>query len=104
MGDDMATDVEIERALAALTATLNDQKLDQLDPDRAQAVVAADGFTVDKGGGVHDESGARVGALHQTGSGEWVAERQNETAERSETAIPSGPPPGKLRKLLKLFS
>ena len=32
----MATDVEIERALAAVTATLNDQELEQFDTSRVQ--------------------------------------------------------------------
>lgn len=99
MGDDMASDVEIERALAVLTATLNDQKLDHFDRERAQAVVSDEGLTVDDGGGVHDQSGARIGALRQTSSGEWIAERQNETAEHSDTAIPASPPPGALKRL-----
>jgi hypothetical protein len=100
MGDDMASDVEIERALAAVTATLNDQKLDHFDRERAQAAVSKEGLTVDEGGGVHDERGARVGALRQTSSGEWIAERQNETAAHSDTAIPSAPQPNGLSKLL----
>jgi hypothetical protein len=99
MGDDMATDVEIERALAALTATLNDQQLDHLDRDRAQAAISQEGFTLDEGGGVHDETGARVGALRQTSSGEWIAERQNDAAEHSDTAVPSAPEPSGLGKL-----
>jgi hypothetical protein len=90
----MATDVEIERALAAVAATLNDQKLDQFDTRRVQAIVteALGGerpLTVDDGGGLHDQSGARIGAIRRTPSGEWITERQNEAAERSDTAIPS---------------
>ncbi|HLJ01975.1 MAG TPA: hypothetical protein VKT31_00965 [Solirubrobacteraceae bacterium] len=96
----MASDVQIERALAALTATLNDQQLDHLDRDRAQAVVSREGLSVDEGGGVHDETGARVGALRQTSSGEWIAERQNETAEHSDTAIPAGSPPSGVKRLM----
>jgi hypothetical protein len=108
----MATDVEIERALAAVTATLNDQQLDEFKRDRVQEVVteAVGGqpiLTVDDGGGLHDETGARVGAIRRSPSGEWITERQNETAERSDTAIPTAPPQGKLRKVLtklKVFS
>ena len=78
----MATDVEIERALHVVTASLNDPEL-----------------TVDDGGGLHDETGARVGAIRQTDSGEWITERQNDAAERSDTAIPSKPPESTLGKL-----
>jgi hypothetical protein len=90
----MASDVEIERALATVTATLNDQKLEQFDTDRVQEIVieSLGGeplLTVDDGGGLHDESGARVGAIRRTPSGEWITERQNDAAERSDTAIPS---------------
>jgi hypothetical protein len=107
----MATDVEIERALAAVTATLNDQQLDSFDSDRVQEVVDASlggerHLTVDDGGGLHDTDGKRVGAIRRTDSGEWITERQNPTAEHSDTAIPSAPPQGKVRALmtkLKVF-
>ena len=45
-------------------------------------------------------SSTRVGAIRRTDSGEWITERQNDAAERSDTAIPSPPPQGKLRSLL----
>lgn len=101
----MPTDVEIERALAAITATLNDQKLEQFDAGRVQEVVTAalggePKLTVDDGGGLHDEAGARVGAIRRTDSGEWITERQNDAAERSETAVPAPPPQRKLRRLM----
>ena len=121
----MTTDVEIDRALATVTATLNDQQVEQLETARIQEIVdAALGgerkLTVDDGGGLHDESdappddtrtaqsgdagrrarGRRVGAVRRTDSGEWIAERQNDLAERSDTAVPSPPPQGKLRGLL----
>src|SRR5438067_12155197 len=90
----MATDVEIGRALAAVAATLNDQKVEGFETRRIQEVVteALGGeplLTVDDGGGLHDESGVRVGAIRRTPSGEWITERQNETAERADTAIPA---------------
>ncbi|MBV8711173.1 MAG: hypothetical protein JOY56_05320 [Solirubrobacterales bacterium] len=92
----MASEVEIERALAAVAATLNDQKLDHFDTGHVQEVVteALGGeprLTVDDGGGLHDPSGTRVGAIRRTPSGEWIGERQNETAERADTAIPPEP-------------
>jgi hypothetical protein len=101
----MASDVEVERALAAVTATMNDQKLDSFDRQRVQQIVTESvggeqRLTVDDGGGLHDETGARVGALRQSDSGEWIAERQNSAAERSDTAVPSPPPQGKLRSLM----
>jgi hypothetical protein len=100
----MATDVEIERALNAITATLNDQALDGFEAGSVQEIVTAalggkPKLKVDGGGGLHDESGARVGAIRRTDSGEWITERQNDTADRSDTAIPATPPEGKLTKL-----
>ena len=101
----MATDVEIDRALATVTATLNDQGLDQLDSGRLQEIVTESlggelKLTVDDGGGLHDETGSRVGAVRRSDSGEWIAERQNPAAERSDTAVPAPPPQGKLRSVL----
>jgi hypothetical protein len=101
----MATDIEIDRALAAVTATINDQKLDEFDRRRVQEIVTGSlgretTLTVDDGGGLHDESGARVGALRRTDSGEWIAERQNETAENSDAAIPVPGPQSTMRKML----
>ena len=101
----MASDVEIGRALAAVTATLNDQKVEGFDSGRIQEVVTESLggeplLTVDDGGGLHDESGRRVGAIRRTPSGEWITERQNETAERSETAIPREPQQTGLKGLL----
>lgn len=91
----MASDVEIGRALAAVAATLNDQKLENFDTGRVQEIVteALGGerlLTVDDGGGLHDSSsGVRVGAIRRTPSGEWITERQNETAKGTDTAIPA---------------
>lgn len=121
----MTSDGEIDRALHAITATLNDQQLEQLETDRVQQIVdeALGGerkLTVDDGGGLHDESGGqpddtraahsgeagsrargrRVGAIRRTDSGEWITDRQNDAAERSEVAVPAPPPQGKLRSML----
>ena len=104
----MASDVEIDRALATVSATLNDQRLEEFDAGRVQKLVteALGGersLTVDDGGGVHDETGARVGAIRRTGSGEWITERQNDAAERSHTAVPTQPPWSRVRKLLTML-
>jgi hypothetical protein len=101
----MTTDVQIERALAALTATMNDQRLEHFDRDRVEQIAteALGGehlLSVDDGGGVHDSSGARVAAIRRIDSGEWVAERQNDTAARSDTAIPSVPPQSTVRRAM----
>jgi hypothetical protein len=106
MHEDMATNVEIETALAAVAATANDLRLEEFDPRRVQELVTQApgtemGLTVDEGGGLHDETGARVGMIRRTDSGEWITERQNSAAERSDAAVPSPPPMGKLHRLLK---
>jgi hypothetical protein len=92
----MATDAEIGRALAAVAATLNDSKLERFDASRVQAMVdtALDGkpqLRVDAGGGLHDESERRVGAIRRTPSGEWITDRQNLDAMRSDPPIPVEP-------------
>jgi hypothetical protein len=102
---DMATDIEIDRALAAVSATLNDQQLEQFDRDRVQEIVteALGGewkLTVDDGGGLHDETDARIGAIRQTDSGEWIVDRQNSAAENSDVAIPTPPKKSAMRKAL----
>lgn len=91
----MPSDVEVDRALATVTATLNDHRLEQFDGSRVQAIVdeAIGGerrLFVDDGGGVHDDAGRRVGAIRRTPSGEWITDRQNPAADQSETAIPRG--------------
>jgi hypothetical protein len=101
----MATDVEIDRALAAVNATLNDQKLEEFDRDRMQEIVVEalageQRLVVDDGGGLHEAGGARVGVIRRTPSGEWIVERQNAAAEQSDVAVPTPPPQSKLRKVL----
>jgi hypothetical protein len=100
----VASDLDIERALGAIAATLNDQGLDGFETGRVQKIVTESlggepGLRVDDGGGLHDETGARVGAIRRTPSGEWITEHQNNAAEGSDTAIPSKAPEGKLKRL-----
>jgi hypothetical protein len=90
----MSTDVEIDRALATVTATLNDHRVEQFDSGEVQRIVTASlggeqSLTVDEGGGIHETNGTRIGVLRRTPSGEWIAERQNDTAEHADTAVPS---------------
>jgi hypothetical protein len=101
----MATDVELDRVLGIIAATLNDQGLEELDPGRVQEIASGalggeQKLTVDDGGGLHDESGTRVGTVRRSPSGEWITERQNEDAARSDVAIPSAESEGKAEKLL----
>jgi hypothetical protein len=101
----MASSVEIGRALAVVAATLNEQRLDSFDTGRVQEMVteALGGeplLAVDDGGGLHDSSGVRVGAIRRTPSGEWITERQNELAKGAETAIPAKPRETGLRDLV----
>lgn len=89
----MSSDIEIDRALNAITTTVNDQRLDEFDRGRVQEIVdgAAEGsLRVDAGGGIHDQAGKRVGVLRRTPSGKWIAERQNEQAQGSEAEVPRG--------------
>ena|SRR5436305_5421038 len=93
----MFADLELERALATVSQRLNDQRVDAFGPQAVQELVdeALGGehkLTVDDGGGLHDQSGARVGAIRRTDTGEWITERQNESAYRSDAAIPAKPP------------
>jgi hypothetical protein len=90
----MASDVEIDRALATVAATLNDQKVASFEAARVQEIVdgALGGerqLTVDEGGGLHDLSGARLAAIRRTDRGNWITERQNHTADNADTAIPA---------------
>ena len=92
----MASDMEIGRALAAVATTVNDQKLEKFDAGRVQEIVTESLggeplLRVDDGGGLHDQSGARVGAIRRTPSGEWITERQNDRAKGADTAIPEKP-------------
>jgi hypothetical protein len=101
----MATEIEIERSVAAITATINDQGMDSVDAPRLQEVVdgATGGerkLTVDEGGGLHDESGKRVAAIRRTPSGEWIADRQNPEAHASDSAVPTPQEKGPVRKAL----
>lgn len=90
----MAADLEIDRTLEAITAALNDGPLEQFDTGRVQTMVTESLggqplLTVDDGGGLHDQTGTRVGAIRRTPSGEWITERQNEAAARSDADIPT---------------
>ena len=101
----MTTDVEIDRVIATVTATLNDQGLESFDAARVQelargALGGEPEISVDDGGGIHDASGGRIASVRRSDSGEWIVDRQNDTAERSDTAIPAEPPQSKVRKLL----
>ncbi len=82
----MAADVEISRALNALSTTLNDQRLTRMDLGRLQEIV-----TLALGGERHlhvtldapsrsvawlrDDGMQRVGRVEHAGDGRWMVER-----------------------------
>ena len=89
----MNGDANIDRALADVNAALNERRLDEFDPAEGQEILnrsfgGEERLTVDAGGGVHRDSGQRIGAIRRTPSGEWIIDRQNPAAERSEAEIP----------------
>ena len=104
-GADMATDVEIDRVLNAVSATLNDQGMREYNRSRVQELVTAalggePDIVVDDGGGLHDSSGSRIGAIRRTDSGEWIVDRQNPAAPRSDTEVPAPPRKSVMRGIL----
>ena len=78
----------------AIATALNDGGLDNFDTDRVQRIVDEaigdkPSLTVDDGGGLHDPSGTRVGAIRRAPSGEWIIDGQNADAARADAAIPA---------------
>jgi hypothetical protein len=86
--------IEIQHSLQRVAAALNDGGPDEFDTDEVQLIVdeavgARPRLTVDDGGGVHDPSGTRVGAIRRAPSGEWIIDGQNADAARADTEIPA---------------
>ena len=84
----------MQRLLEAVAAALNDGGLDDFDTAHVQRIVdeavgATQRLTVDDGGGLHDPSGARVGAIRRAPSGEWIIDGQNADAPRADADIPA---------------
>lgn len=85
---------EPQDSLVAIAAALNQGGLDGFDTSRVQLIVdeAVAGeapLTVDDGGGLHDRSGARIGAIRRAPSGEWIIDGQNTEAARADAEIPA---------------
>ena len=90
----MQRQIEIQRSLERVAAALNDGGPDRFDTDRVQLIVdeavgAKPRLTVDEGGGLHDPSGTRVGAIRRAPSGEWIIDGQNAGAARADAEIPA---------------
>jgi hypothetical protein len=100
----MPLDPATQRRLEAIAFTLNDAGLEEFDASRVQELVGgvaeAPKLTVDDGGGLHDDTGARVGAIRRSPSGEWIGERPNPDADRSDAPVPEAAPEGPLRRFL----
>ena len=90
----MASRAQTDRLLAVVAATLNEHRLERFDALRVrELILAALGeeveLAVDGGGGLHDHSGARIGAIRPTSSGEWIVDPQNVTAPGADAEIPA---------------
>jgi hypothetical protein len=86
--------VEIQGSLEAIATAINDSGLGDFDTARIRLIVeqvtsAEPAWTVDDGGGIHDGSGIRVGAIRRAPSGEWIIDGQNPEAARADAAIPA---------------
>ena len=96
---------EVERALTAVLTTLNEGGFEAFDSDQVQAVISDllgdDALAVDPGGGIHDDTGARVAVIRRTPSGEWIADAQNENAAHSGAEVPTPGSPSKLRGMMQ---
>ena len=91
----MATDVEISRALNALTTTFNDQRAQAFDAPRAQQIVTgalggepnllafAEG---ERAGRLVDSDGRRVASVEHTGR-RWTARREVTVGEAHAPAV-----------------
>lgn len=91
----MATDVEISRALNALTTTFNDQRMASFDAGRAQEIVTgalggernvlvfAEG---PRAGRVVDSVGHRVASVEHSGR-RWTARREKAVGEAHAPAV-----------------
>ena len=90
----MGGQADIQDLLESIAAALNAAGLDDFDAARVQRIAdgAAGGalaLTVDDGGGLHEPSGARVGAIRRAPSGEWIIDGQNSDAARAKAEIPA---------------
>jgi hypothetical protein len=99
----MPIDPKTQSDLETVAAALNEDGVEEFDTSHVQRLVddaVGSGLTVDDGGGLHDQTGARVGAIRRSPSGEWIVERQNPEAENAEAAVPEAAPEGPLRRLV----
>jgi hypothetical protein len=84
----------IHGSLAAIAKALNEGGLDDFDAARVQLIVdeivgGQASLTVDDGGGLHDSSRTRVGAIRRAPSGEWIIDGQNPAAAGADAEIPA---------------
>jgi hypothetical protein len=87
----MSDEVDLQRLFTAIATALNEAGLDGFDRGRVEQIVgqAAGGrrLTVDAGGGLHAESGVRIGAIRRGPSGDLIIDGQNADAPGSDAPI-----------------
>jgi hypothetical protein len=83
----------MQQTLVQIADAINGARVDNFDANRIQQIVdsvaGARRLSVDDGGGLHDPSGTRVGAIRRAPSGEWIIDGQNVEAARSAAPVPA---------------
>lgn len=84
---------EMQETLVQIADTINNAGVDDFDASQIQEIVdrvaGTQRLSLDDGGGLHDPSGTRVGAIRRAPSGEWIIDGQNADAARSDAPIPA---------------
>ncbi|HEY1511869.1 MAG TPA: hypothetical protein VGF93_22880 [Solirubrobacteraceae bacterium] len=83
----------MQQTLVQIADAINDTGVDNFDASRIQQIVdsvaGARRLRLDDGGGLHDASETRVGAIRRAPSGEWIIDGQNVDAARADAPIPA---------------
>jgi hypothetical protein len=76
----MQTNLELDRAVSVVAATLNARNLAEWDAERIQEALddalGTDLMRVDDAGALHDASGAWLGEVRRTAGGMWIIRRK----------------------------
>jgi hypothetical protein len=92
------SDIELDRALNALTTTFNDQRVDAVDVARIESIVTGSlagerklqaRRESDSRAALHKaDDGSRLATLERKSDGRWISARERE-AQGSHVAVPS---------------